>query len=188
MLKARATDPSELHSKIQENDAKIEELLMQYDACVLALKAIESASDNLRREVSPRLGEFCAELMGVMSDRKYTELDVSDGLKVSFVSKDGERRSVDFLSGGTRDLTYVSLRMALIDMLYGERPPVCFDESFAHQDNVRAKSMMKALKKLADDGQQSFVFTCREREAALARDVSKRSGVYKLTAYGDDFA
>ncbi len=188
MLKARATDPSELHSKIQENDAKIEELLIQYDACVLALKAIEGASENLRREVSPRLGEFSAELMGVMSDKKYTDLDVSEGLKVSFVSKDGEHRSVDFLSGGTRDLTYVSLRMALIDMLYGEKPPVCFDESFAHQDNVRAKSMMKALKKLSDDGQQFFVFTCREREAALARDVSKRSGVYKLTAYGDDFA
>ena len=113
---------------------------------------------------------------------------MSDGLRVSFTSKDGERRSIDFLSGGTRDLSYVSLRMALIDMLYGERPPVCFDESFAHQDNVRAKSMMKALKKLSDDGQQSFVFTCREREAALARDVSKSSGVYKLTAYGDDFA
>ena len=188
MLKARTTDPSELHSKIQENDAKIEELLMQYDACVLALKAIESASDNLRREISPRLGEFSAELMGVMSDKKYSDLDVSEGLKVAFTSKDGERRSVDFLSGGTRDLTYVSLRMALIDMLYSERPPVCFDESFAHQDNVRAKSMMKALKKLSDDGQQSFVFTCREREAALARDVSKRSGVYKLTAFGDDFA
>ena len=188
MLKARATDPSELYSKMQENDAKIEELLLQYDACVLALKAIESASDNLRREISPRLGEFCAELMGVMSDRKYTDLDVSDGLKVAFTSKDGERRSIDFLSGGTRDLTYVSLRMALIDMLYGERPPVIFDESFAHQDNVRAKSMMKALKKLSEDGQQSFIFTCREREAALARDVSKKSGVYKLTAYGDDFA
>ena len=188
MLKARATDPSELYSKMQENDAKIEELLLQYDACVLALKAIEGASDNLRREISPRLAEFTAELMGVMSDRKYTDLDVSDGLRVSFTSKDGERRSVDFLSGGTRDLSYVSLRMALIDMLYGEKPPVCFDESFAHQDNLRAKSMMKALKKLSDEGQQSFVFTCREREAALARDVSKSSGVYKLTAYGDDFA
>ena len=188
MLKVRATDPGELYSKMQENDAKIEELLLQYDACVLALKAIEGASENLRHEISPRLGEFTAELMGVMSDRKYTDLDISDGLKVSFVSKDGEHRSIDFLSGGTRDLTYVSLRMALIDMLYSERPPVCLDESFVHQDNIRAKAMMKALKKLSESGQQSFIFTCREREAALARDVSKKSGVYKLTAYGDDFA
>ena len=188
VLKIRATDPGELYAKMQENDARIEELTLQHAACEMALRAIESASDNLRLEISPRLGEYSASLMQVMTDKKYSEIDVSDGLKVSFTAPDGEKKSVDFLSGGTRDLTYISLRMALIDMLYAEKPPVCFDESFAHQDNTRAKSMMKAVKKLADEGQQSFIFTCREREATLAKECCKKAGIFKLTVGDDDIA
>lgn len=184
-LKLRATDPGELYAKMQENDSRIEELILTYEACELAKGAIEKASDNLRLEISPRLGEYTTALMQIMTDRKYTDLDVSDGLKVSFATPDGEKRSIDFLSGGTRDLTYVALRMALIDMLYTECPPVCFDESFAHQDNARAKAMMRAINLLGDGGQQSFIFTCREREAVIAKEINAGSAVYKLTT-GDD--
>ena len=123
-----------------------------------------------------------------MTDKKYTSFDVSDGLKVSFKTQGGDDKSVDFLSGGTRDLTYIAVRMALIDMLYDEKPPVLFDESFAHQDNVRARSMMAGLKKLAAEGQQSFIFTCRAREAAIAKDLMKDSGVYKLSVVDEEYA
>jgi uncharacterized protein YhaN len=180
-LKTKATDPGELYSKIQANDAKIEELKKQHKACYVALKAIESASDNLREEISPRLGEYSTGLMEIMTNKKYSSIDVSDGLKVSFKDQLGAIKSVDFLSGGTRDLTYIAVRMALIDMLYTEKPPICFDESFAHQDNIRAKSMMRAIHSLAEDGHQSFVFTCRAREAALATELSKKTGVFKLS-------
>lgn len=186
LLKIRATDPGELYAKMQENDSRIAELRRQYDAAKLALSEIESAGVNLRQEISPRLGEYTTALMEIMTDKKYSSLDVSDGLKVQFTSQSGEKRSVDFLSGGTRDLTYISLRMALIDMLYTEKPPVLFDESFAHQDNARARAMMKAIKALSDYGQQSFIFTCREREAGLAKEISKKAEVFKLSLVEDE--
>ena len=185
MLKLRATDPGELYAKMQENDSRIAELRHQHEAMKIALREIENASGNLREEISPRLGEFSAALMSVMTDKKYSDIDVSDGLKVSFVTSSGEKRSVDFLSGGTRDLTYISLRMALIDMLYTEKPPTLFDESFAHQDNARARSMMKAIKSLAESGQQSFIFTCRDREAGLAKEISPKTEIFKLSASDD---
>lgn len=187
-LKTKATDPGELYSKIQANDAKIEELKKQHKACFVALKAIECASDNLREEISPRLGEYSTGLMEIMTNKKYSSIDVSDGLKVSFKDQLGANKSVDFLSGGTRDLTYIAVRMALIDMLYTEKPPICFDESFAHQDNIRAKSMMRAIHSLAEDGHQSFVFTCRAREAALATELSKKTGVFKLAGSDEAMA
>lgn len=102
-------------------------------------------------------------------------------MDVTFATPDGERRSADFLSGGTLDLTYVALRMALVDMLYTEKPPLTLDESFAHQDNVRAKALMKALKHLADEGQQSFVFTCRNRESTLASEMDKTASIFRLS-------
>ena len=181
LLKSRSSDPSELYSKIAALDARIKELKEKHKAYFVAEKAIESASDNLRSGISPRLGEYSTELMGIMTDKKYTSFDISSGLKVSYLTEDGEQKSVDFLSGGTRDLAYIAVRMALIDMLYTEKPPICFDESFAHQDNLRARSMMKAISDLAERGYQSFIFTCRARETALADELVRGAEIFKLS-------
>lgn len=180
LLKSRAGDPSEYYSRIESIAARREDMQHKHKAYFIALNAIRNATANLRGEISPRLGEYATHLMEVMTDKKYTSFDVSDGLKVNFVGPDGQSKSIDFLSGGTRDMAYIAVRAALIDMLYSEKPPVCFDESFAHQDNNRAKAMMKAIGKLADEGCQSFIFTCRGREAALANEIIDGAGVYKL--------
>ena len=182
LLKGRAGDPSEYYSRMEAVAARREDMQNKHKAYFIALNAINNATDNLRAEISPRLGEYATHLMEIMTDKKYTSFDVSDGLKVNFVGPDGEPKSIDFLSGGTRDMAYIAVRAALIDMLYGEKPPICFDESFAHQDNIRARAMMKAINQLADEGCQSFIFTCRGREAALAEEVVSGAGVYKLNA------
>ena len=184
-LKLRARDPGELYSKIQALDTKIAELGAKHKAYFVALKAIESASDNLRAEISPRLSEVSTKLLSVMTDNKYSSLDVNSALQLNFTSKDGKEKSVDYLSGGTRDLTYVAVRMALIDMLYTEKPPICFDETFANQDNARANAMMRAVKQLGEEGYQSYIFTCRQREAALATELQPRSAIFKLSVTGD---
>ena len=157
------------------------ELREKHKAYFVALKAIECASDHLRAGISPRLGEYSTELMSIMTDKKYRDFDVSSGLKVTYLSESGEQRSVDFLSGGTRDLAYISVRMALIDMLYTEKPPIVLDESFANQDNQRARSMMRACAHLALEGYQSFIFTSRQREGALASELASGAGIFKLS-------
>jgi uncharacterized protein YhaN len=180
LLKSRVGDPSEYYSRIDAVASRRADMVEKHKAFFVALNAINGAMDNLRAEISPRLGEYATGLMEIMTDKKYTSFDVSDGLKLSFTDEDGQTKSIDFLSGGTRDMAYIAVRAALIDMLYGEKPPVCFDESFAHQDNNRARAMMKAINRLADEGCQSFIFTCRGREAALAKEIVLGAGVYRL--------
>ncbi len=188
LLKGRSGDPGAYYSRIHAISSRRQELQDKHKAYYLALEAIKGASDNLRAEISPRLGEYSTRLMEIMTDKKYSSFDVSDGLKVTFRDPTGEEKSVDFLSGGTRELAYVAVRAALIDMLYTEKPPICFDESFAHQDNVRARSMMKAIGYLADEGCQSFIFTCRGREATIATDLIPKAGVYKLSVVEEERA
>jgi DNA repair exonuclease SbcCD ATPase subunit len=186
MLKSRAGDPGEYYSRINSVSKRREELHDRHKAYYIALRAIESANDNLRREISPRLGEYATKMMSIMTDNKYNSFTITNDLKVSFKGVDGNNKSVDFLSGGTRDLAYVATRAALIDMLYSEKPPVIFDESFAHQDNIRAKSMMKGIAGLADEGCQSFIFTCRGREGIIAKEILKDSEVFKLSVVEDN--
>jgi len=187
-LRSRAGDPATYYVKLSQLEARITELRAKHKAYFVAKKALESATENLRAEISPRLGEYSTKLMAIMTDEKYKDFEVSNGLKVTFTSDSGVERSVDYLSGGTRDLAYIAVRMALIDMLYSEMPPVCFDESFAHQDNNRARAMMRALVHLADEGIQSFVFTCRGRESLLAEEMSKNAAIFKLSVGEDSIA
>jgi hypothetical protein len=42
--------------------------------------------------------------------------------------------------------------------------------------------MMKSLAHLSEEGYQSFVFTCRGREGALALELAKGAEVFKLSA------
>lgn len=186
LLKNRAVDPTEVHSKMRRLTDRIDELNMRYKAYALAYGTIENASASLRESISPRLGSFVTELMGQMTDAKYTSVDVSEGLTVRFTDASGEMRSVDFLSDGTQDMVYMAVRMALIDMLYSEKPPILLDETFAHQDNLRSRAMMKAMAALADEGYQSFIFTCRGREAMLVRELDERAGIFTLSVGGTD--
>ena len=186
LLKARAGDPGEYYSRIHSVASRREELQNKHKAFFMAHQAISCASDNLRAEISPRLGEYATFLMEIMTDNKYSDFSVTSDIDVSFVNPKGEKTDVDFLSGGTQELAYVAVRAALIDMLYTEKPPICFDETFAHQDNTRARSMMRGIKQLAAEGCQSFIFTCRAREAAIASEMIENAGVFKLSVVEDD--
>ena len=118
--------------------------------------------------------------MDIMTDGKYTAMAVGDDLTMTF-SGEGKSHSVDVLSGGTRDIAYIALRLSLIRLLYREMPPVCFDESFAHQDNDRCFAMLKVLSALSTrDGMQTFVYTCRSREYTIAREIDENCHLIRM--------
>jgi uncharacterized protein YhaN len=72
---------------------------------------------------------------------------------------------------GTADAVYVSLRLALIDMLYArQKPTLVFDDSFANFDEGRAAEMLKLLGKLSQKTQVLY-FTCRDPEPML-KDIA----------------
>ena len=97
--------------------------------------------------------------------------------------KFGGRKDFSFPPIGSADDAEV--RLALVAMHFSEKPPICFDVTFANQDNLRAEAMMKAIGALVDEGHQSFVFTCREREGVLAQKTLPGSGVFKLSVTGE---
>lgn len=167
-LNATAGDPVRISARIYETERKIEKYTLKHDAYMLAAEAITSSGENLRRRIAPRLADYACKMISAMTDGKYKSIGVSGQLDMSFES-DGATHSLDYLSAGTRDLAYIGLRLSLIDLLFRRGyPPLIFDESFAHQDNSRALRIMKLLSILADEGQQSIIFSCHDRESKIA--------------------
>ena len=124
----------------------------------------------MRAEISPRLSLDACRFLYEMTDGKYSDITVSDDFSVSYDEGDGER-TVAFLSHSTEDLAYYALRLSLLNLMYKEMPPVCFDGCTARQDDERALSFLRAVRTLTEEGKQCFFFTSAKREGALAKRV-----------------
>lgn len=77
------------------------------------------------------------------------------------------RLQLGYLSRGTADLTWLALRLALADERFEQEKAVAvMDESFAHIDGKRAGAILTGL-----PSGQYLIFTCRQEEAAAARNA-----------------
>lgn len=180
-LRSRTEDPAMLQTEIEDLTARIAAKREQYEACRLAYEAISGAGERLREQVSPRLSDFACEMMADMTEGRYERVGVDRDLGVSMGTADGTF-ALDYMSTGTQDLTYLSLRMALIDLLYREeKPPVCFDESFAFQDDARTERILRALYERSAEGQQNLIFTCHRRESEAAMRIAPEAAIIRLT-------
>ncbi len=165
----RAEDPLLLTARIAEQETQIESMLLRHSAYDIADTTIRAAGERLRTEISPRLAGYAGRLMEVITSGKYKKVAVTKNIELAF-QENQRLLSAEFMSAGTRDVAYLSLRMALVDLLYDEMPPLFFDETFAHQDDTRARGLLRGIEMLAKEGKQVFLFTCHGREATLAKE------------------
>ena len=168
-----AENPAMLRAELAALDERVADLRRRYRAYGIALDVIKNAEGRLRAEIAPRLSEFSGNLLEVATDGRYSALSVTDRLTMTYRDAEGNERQSPHFSGSTLELAYLSLRLALIDMLYKEPPPLCFDGILAQQDDERAKHVIKMLDTVAATGMQSILLTCHRRDAEIASAVSE---------------
>ncbi len=173
-------DPGALGGELADVRRRLAAAREQHEACTLAYEALEVAGERLRRGISPHLSHFAGRMMDGLTDGVYKDIGVSPDLSVTAETESGTR-ALDYLSAGTQDLAYLSLRMALIDLLYKEKPPVCFDESFSHQDDARAARMLDTLTLLTENGWQAIIFTCHDREGRILTEKNGGAAILRMT-------
>ncbi len=176
-------NPGILRALIAEMDEVLRRDRKQYAALNMAIDAMRGASTALHQSIAPRLTENAGKLMALLSDHRYSALMLDDTmhLRAAQNNTDGtaETLPIDILSAGTQDLAYLSLRMALLHMLYSrELPPLLFDEAFATLDDKRLSRMIALLHRASTSEQaetntsQAIVFTCHKRERRAAQAIS----------------
>lgn len=176
-------DPTILRALIAEMDEVLRRDRKQYAALNLAIDAIRDASTALHRSIAPRLTENAGKLMALLSDHRYSALVLDDTMHLRAAQNNSDDTAevlpIDILSAGTQDLAYLSLRMALLHMLYRrELPPLLFDEAFATLDDKRLSRMIALLHRASTSDQaetntsQAIVFTCHKRERRAAQAIA----------------
>lgn len=162
----------ELREALAEYEALREEYTDKYKAYLLAYEAIRRAGESLRDRIAPALTEEATTMMKDSTDGRYAHIGVDNALTLSFrESEASPTREIGFLSAGTRALTYISLRLALIRLLFnGKMPPLIFDEAFSYLDDDRLARTMTHLSHYAASS-QILILTCCEREYNACRQT-----------------
>ena len=175
-LRATAEDPFKGEALLRETEAKLAKEKELHDALSLASDAIREAAESMRKNVTPRVRARAGEIMGILTKGKYRALGITPEFSIT-VETEGVRRPIEALSAGTRDAAYLSLRLALISVLYRkEQPPLLLDEVLSQIDDSRASSVLSMLREYCGEGTQCLLFTCHTREAAMAEANVVRMG------------
>jgi uncharacterized protein YhaN len=154
--------------KVKEEIEKQEKNLKALDAAILFL---EESFKEVQKSFGPVLNNKVGEVFSKLTSGSYGEVKVSESyeLKVRSTSNN-ELMSIDYLSNGTWDQVYLSLRIALINLIFGnEKVPIILDEAFVQYDDIRLQKALDLLLEISKH-KQIILFTCQKREIEYLRD------------------
>lgn len=133
----------------------------------LARGTIENISNKLHKEFAPSINREVSEIVGVVTNGKYTGVKVDENLNVSVENPTTkEIHPIDSLSGGTVDQLYFALRFSIVSSINNRPLPLILDDCFIQYDGERLENALKYLSRIAQE-KQIILFTCHQREREL---------------------
>lgn len=131
----------------------------------------QALSDVVHRQTRnqdlPAVFERADELFRrITTDRYHLDLARKDGA-FRVVTDDGRRLGLSQLSGGTKVQLLLSVRIAFVERQeQGTKLPLVLDETLANSDDVKAQSVIEAVRTICSEGRQVFYLTAQSDEVA----------------------
>jgi len=150
----------EVREELEELTEKKQLYTLQHDIYSKTAKYLKQAKEEYLSSFVRPLGEAFASHYAEISDtREDYRIDVD--LKLS-CEKEGAYRTIERMSSGYRDLAYLCLRLALVDIMYEkETPLLIMDDPFVHMDAEKTKRALSYLEK-KKDRYQILYLTCHK--------------------------
>lgn len=167
---SKSEDPELLKKQARELAKTLKSQKEFCDGITLAQEVLLESFAELRRSYGSVLEKKAGELFAGLTGNKYSGLSVSKSLDINVTQKDvfGEKE-VDYLSSGTADQAYLSLRLALSSLLCekGEALPILLDDALTQYDDTRLKLALEFLSDYAKE-HQILLFTCHSQVSKTA--------------------
>ena len=137
----------------------------KYAALETALTELAAADEEMHSRFSPALSRTAEAVFRKLTGERYDSLTFDRDLSAAARPADSPlTREEGYLSRGTRDQLYLSLRLALCELTAGEEPcPIILDDALLTFDDERLEYAMEYLRELSGQ-RQILLFTCQSRE------------------------
>ena len=142
-------EPKSALDELYKKKASLEKKL---NALNLASLALDNASQRMKNNFTPSINKNASKYFETLSGEKYTGLFCGEDFSLK-VNADIPRSS-EYFSGGCVDQMYLSLRLALTDMLFKDKTIfMLLDQPFLQYDEKRKKNAMVLLDSLGEKRQ-----------------------------------
>lgn len=155
-----------IEDEIRKNKQMMEAYQMQYDALVITKTQMEKAFLEMQQSFGPKVNDKTAAIFSEITDGKYNDLLISRDLNISF--RDpliNTTQDWQYLSGGTIDQIYFSLRLAISEFMADQAGglPLFIDDAFLQYDDIRtARSLSFLIDYSKTRESQIIFFTCHQ--------------------------
>ena len=162
-------NPETLKQKIAELSKTAEAQREFCSATEIALQVLADSFSEVRRSYGSELEKKAAEILSALTGGKYSAMGISKSLDITAEEREKfVSREIGYLSSGTADQAYLSLRLALSRLMAdSEGLPVLMDDSLSQYDDKRLKTAMEFLKDYSNEN-QIILFTCHSEVCRLA--------------------
>jgi len=146
----------------------------RYAALDIALEELRGAYEELQSRFSPMLARRTADIFARLTHGRYNEVLLQQSL-TALVQRKGDNvpHESTQLSRGTLEQLYLSLRLALLELLDPEgKCPLVLDDVFVSFDDERLRLAMELLSEISKK-RQIILFTCQKRERKTLECVKK---------------
>lgn len=170
---AAAENPEILRKKISE---LTEETAKQKAFCEeldIAVEILAKSFAQVRQTYGSTLEKNAAEIFSGITAGKYSSVIISKSLGISVEESNAfGNRDAAFLSSGTADQAYLSMRLAIASLISenNENLPVFMDDSLAQYDDKRTETALEFLKGYMESG-QGLLFTCHGSVIGIAEKL-----------------
>lgn len=159
--------------EIMEEQQALQDSCRQYqktlDAIALAKERLQKVSGEIRKDLTPQLGERLSRITARLTDGKYTKVLLSRDLHIRLEEpKNHQLVPLTALSRGTMDLIYLAMRMELLQVLSTDTIlPLLLDDSFVQLDDSRTSNLLNYL--VRNRQGQVLLLTCHSREESILK-------------------
>ena len=171
-MQSRYSDLAAVEEQIAELEARAARRARQMNALRLARNVLDAAHRETVVSGKAVLEEHAGRYLRELSGGAYERIQVDEQTLAPRVWVGGPKEWADVEarevgSAGVHQC-YLALRLALVDVLCGDRkPPLFLDDPFLAYDADRQASAITCLQAIARD-RQIFLFTCRDVYDAAA--------------------
>ena len=152
-----------------------EELKTQKDFCdaaEIALSVLAESNNEMRRSYGRVLEDKALGIFSKLTLGRYSAFSVSKEMEIQ-IEQTGTfgKKEIGYLSQGAADQAYLSLRLAVTELISQDEPlPVILDDALSQYDDTRTREALDFLKEYSQNS-QAVLFTCHSSICTMANEL-----------------
>jgi len=157
----------ELQEQLLQSEDEFERVLKKGNSITRILEITHKLMDETDTDLYVELKHDLEDFVSIMTDKRYSQVNLDEGLPQGFIRGDGNLVKYDLLSAGTKDVLAIALRFSMAKHFLEDTDGfLIMDDPLVDLDPERQKKASEIINAFANE-KQVLIFTCHPSHAEM---------------------